>query len=323
MNIGSLQECKDIKDSIGVIYIVLPQRAARGARTSYRMLLGTEFSDELCIDINERVIMSVDPSFNRMQLLTGRSALDALQATKVILFGVGGVGSWCAEALIRSGIGHLTMVDSDLICRTNINRQVQATRSSVGMVKVEHLAHRLRDINPRAEIITRQEIYNRNSAHEFTLDSYDYVIDAIDSLSAKVELIINATNAGAKVFSALGASCRLDPTAIRIGSLWDSKGCRLGRFVRKRLRRRGFHSDLQCVYSEERLPVHEDDNHGCGTGNCTCPEGGMAGNDEPLVHESCAGKKQVNGSAVHITGTYGFFLAGLVIQDVTNSVQMN
>jgi tRNA threonylcarbamoyladenosine dehydratase len=264
--------------------------------------------------------MGVDYSFNRLQRLTGSAAIAKLHSTRVIVFGVGGVGSWCVEALIRSGIGYLTIVDSDRICRTNVNRQLQATRSSVGKVKVEHLAERLRDINPKADITPRQEIYNRETAGRFDLQSYDYVIDAIDSLSAKVELIINATAAGTKVFSALGASGRLDPTAIRITPLWESKGCRLGRFVRKRLRRRGFGGNPLCVYSEELLPVLQEgdsDDSGCGSGDGICPKSVHGSDSEELkAHEWCGSKKRINGSAVHITGTYGFFLAGLVVQDV-------
>lgn len=269
--------------------------------------------------------MGVDHSFNRLQRLTGSEAMEFLHSTRVIVFGVGGVGSWCAEALIRSGIGHLTIVDSDLICRTNINRQIQATARSVGKVKVEHLAERLRDINPKADIIPRQEIYNRETAERFHLQSYEYVIDAIDSLSAKVELIVNATAAGAKVFSALGASSRLDPTAIRIAPLWESRGCRLGRFVRKRLRRRGFDGNPLCVYSEESLPVRqENDDSGCGTGKCICPKSVQGPDEEEMkAHEWCSSKKRINGSAVHITGTYGFFLAGLVVQDVVGKTKNN
>ena len=253
-----------------------------------------------------------------MRLLTGDTAVDRLQKTKVIVFGAGGVGGWCAEALVRSGIGSLTIVDSDRICRTNINRQVQATTATVGKVKVTELARRLREINPSATVKPLQEIYKKGNAEVFNLSSYDYVIDAIDSLSAKVDLIISATEAGATVYTALGASCKMDPTRIRISPLWESQGCHLGKLVRKRLRRRKFTGNPLCVYSEEFLPVRQGGGAGCGTGECICPEApGASGDGEnALVHEWSGKKRQVNGSAVHITGTFGFFLAGMVLQDV-------
>lgn len=265
-----------------------------------------------------------NPSFNRIGLLAGQATLDALQKTRVILFGVGGVGSWCAEALIRSGVGTLTMVDSDLICQTNINRQVQATTKTIGCVKVAELARRLHEINPDATIEARQEIYERDGAVEYHLNTFNYVIDAIDSLSAKVDLIITASQAGATVYSALGASCKIDPSRIRISSIWESHGCRLGKFVRKRLRKRGFTGELPCIFSDELLPPQEN-SLGCGSGTCICPESVAVSEaeEDAMIHEWCSKKKQINGSAVHITGIYGFMLAGMVIQEVKARVDKN
>ena len=260
--------------------------------------------------------MKGNPSFNRLRLLTGDVVADRLRTTSVIVFGVGGVGSWCAEALVRSGIGAITLVDSDCICRTNINRQVQATIASVGRVKVRELAERLSAINPESTVEPRREIYKRGSAGSFGLERYDYVIDAIDSLSAKVDLIISATEAGCTVFTALGASCKMDPTKIRIAPLWESQGCHLGKLVRKRLRRRNFTGTPLCVYSEELLPVTmTESGSGCGTADCICPKAAVDDDAVP-IHEWCSKKKQINGSAVHITGTFGFFLAGMVLRDV-------
>jgi tRNA A37 threonylcarbamoyladenosine dehydratase len=259
--------------------------------------------------------MASDQAYHRLELLTGSEALGRLHRTRVILFGAGGVGSWCAEGLVRSGIGELTIVDSDLVCVTNINRQLQATRESVGKVKTTELAQRLRQINPHARIHAIQKSYDYKSCHEFDLNAYDYVIDAIDSLSSKVELIANAMTSRATLFSALGASCKLDPTRIRITSIWDSYGCRLGRFVRKRLRRRGATADFQCVWSDELLPGFDIES-ACGTGACVCPSGADSDDKDAIAHEWCSSKKQINGSAVHITATYGFMLSGLVMQDV-------
>jgi tRNA A37 threonylcarbamoyladenosine dehydratase len=248
--------------------------------------------------------MKKHQAFHRTELLIGEAALQKLAETRVILFGVGGVGSWCAEALIRSGVGHLTIVDNDVICVTNINRQLQATAKTIGQAKVEALQTRLLEIHPEAEVIARQCVYNRETRETFNLSSYDYVIDAIDSLSNKVDLIASAMEAGVTLFSAMGAANKLDATAIRVDSIWKSQGCRLAKFVRKKLRQRGATGDGLCVYSEELLSPLETDP----------PEGSGDAWSET--------KAQTNGSMVHMTGVFGFQLAGLVVQDVARSTRL-
>lgn len=249
--------------------------------------------------------------FNRLLRLTGEDVFTKLQNTSVIIFGVGGVGSWCAESLIRSGIGHLTIVDSDLVCVTNINRQLQATTKTVGQVKVDALKNRLLEINPKANITAVEKIYNHETRPEFDLNEFDFVIDAIDSLSCKVELIDHALRSKTTLFSSFGAASKVDPTRIQVKSIWKTYGCPLGRHVRNRLKRRGVKKNFLCVFSDEVLPVY-DINIGCGTGNCICPK--KEGCDES--HEWCSTKKQINGSITHITGTFGFTLAGLVVKKV-------
>jgi len=255
----------------------------------------------------------VDHPFHRLELLFGEECLNKLASVKVIIFGVGGVGSWCAEALVRSGIHNLTIVDFDFICETNINRQLQATSASVGKVKVDELGQRLREINPNAQIYTLHKRYNRDTADQFNLADYDYVIDAIDSLSSKVELIINADQAGVKLYSALGAAGKLDPTRIKISSIWDSHKCRLGRFVRKRLRRRGFKGDFICVWSDEEFfSIIEKKESGI------IDDDDLTDNeiDSETENETLDNKRQINGSIVHLTAAFGFMLSGLVIQDI-------
>lgn len=249
--------------------------------------------------------------FNRLLRLTGQELYNKLQDTKVIIFGVGGVGSWCAESLIRSGIGELTIVDSDLVCATNINRQLQATTKTIGQVKVEALKKRLLEINPKSKIIAIEKIYSRDTKDEFNLNEYDYVIDAIDSLSCKVDLIDHALSSDTTLFSSFGAASKMDTSRIQVKQIWKTYGCPLGRLVRNRLKKRRINKKFLCVFSDEVLPVH-DVNIGCGSGNCVCPK--KEGCDE--AHEWCSTKKQINGSITHITGTFGFTLAGLVIQDV-------
>lgn len=256
--------------------------------------------------------MSTNPAFHRLELLIGPESVNHLGNVKVALFGLGGVGSWCAEGLVRSGIRHLTIVDSDHICATNINRQLQATEKTIGKAKVMELQQRLTEINPDADILPVAKIYDQSSGPGFELDQFDYVVDAIDSLSAKVDLIARTQEAGPVLFSALGASCKLDPTRIQIDSFWKTRGCPLAKHLRKRLRNRGATADFKCVYSNENrhpFPMASP----CGSGNCHCPatESG---------HEHCASKKQINGSVVHITAIFGFYLSGLVVNDVLKKI---
>ena len=157
-----------------------------------------------------------DAIFRRSELLLGTEAMQQIASKRVIIFGVGGVGSWCAESLIRTGIRHLTIVDSDRVCESNINRQLMATAKTVGQVKVDVLKERLLSINPQAEIITIEKVFNEETADTFDLDSYDYIIDAIDSFKDKALLILLATKSKAKFFSSMGAALKIDPTRIRV-----------------------------------------------------------------------------------------------------------
>jgi tRNA A37 threonylcarbamoyladenosine dehydratase len=235
--------------------------------------------------------MNTEYPFDRLELLVGADCLNTLRGTNIILFGVGGVGSWCAEGLIRSGIGRLTIVDPDDVRPSNINRQLPAVSTAVGRPKVEVLGERLREINPEAEVTALRKTYGWEVRDEFDLGGYDYVIDAIDSLSSKVELIINARAAGVTLFSALGAACKVDATRVRVGSIWKTDRCKLGRFVRKRLRKRGFTGDFMCVWSDE---------------------GVFAGSSNINTETN----KTVNGSLVCVTGVFGFVLSGLVVNSV-------
>jgi len=279
--------------------------------------------------------LSGEHAFSRLELLVGPECVEALAGARVIVFGVGGVGSWCAEALVRSGIHKLTIVDSDVVCVTNINRQLPATSATVGMPKVDVLGGRLREVNPAAEVTALRMVYNWETKGGFDLGAYDYVIDAIDSLGSKVELIVNAYASGATVFSALGAACKVDPALARVSSIWKSDKCKLGRFVRKRLRRRGFDGDFLCVWSdEEKFSVGgggicgdiDDDNAGdCGniSNNDVTVNGidGMAADISESAASPCPTNKTVNGSIVHVTGVFGFMLSGLVVQDIINKVK--
>ncbi|MFT3740874.1 MAG: tRNA threonylcarbamoyladenosine dehydratase [Breznakibacter sp.] len=253
--------------------------------------------------------------FQRTGLLLGEERMERLSRLKVIVFGIGGVGSWCAESLVRSGIGHLTIVDSDRVCVTNINRQLHATTQTVGQVKTEALRNRLVEINPRADVVALQKIYSEENSESFNLGGYDVIIDAIDSLSNKIHLIREATRTNAFFVSSMGASLKVDPTRVKTAEFWEVKGCSLASAIRKRIK----HGELPskrflCVYSDEVLQ-NAGSGSACGTDKCLCPKSLKGPGDPDLVnHEWCSKKAVINGTMAHITAIFGFTLAGLVIR---------
>jgi len=255
--------------------------------------------------------------FQRTQLLFGKSFIEKAAKKRVIIFGIGGVGSWCAESLIRSGIGYLTIVDSDRICVTNVNRQLLATTKTVGKVKTDVLKERLLEINPKAEIIALQKIYSPETSEFFDLDTYDFIIDGIDSLSNKVHLIQTATKTKATFFSSMGAALKMDPTRIKVAEFWKVEGCPLGAALRKRLKKLGGTSKkFMCVYSDELLK-NKGENEACGTERCLCPKALEGPGDPDLVnHEWCSLKAQVNGTTSYMPAMFGMTIAGLVVQEI-------
>ena len=233
--------------------------------------------------------------FRRNELLLGSETMERIAQKRVIIFGVGGVGSWCAESLVRSGISRLTIVDSDRVSVTNINRQLMATTKTVGQVKVDTLKERLLSINPKAEITALQQVFSEETAESFQLDTYDYIIDAIDSLKDKATLILLACQQHAKLFSSMGAALKLDPTRIKVTEFWKVKGDPLARALRNRFKKDKTFPKRKflCIYSDELLK-----------------------NQMPVDPED-----RGNGSIVHITAIFGLMLAGMVIQDITNQKQ--
>lgn len=234
-------------------------------------------------------------NFMRTELLLGKECANQIANARIIIFGVGGVGSWCAESLIRSGVRHLTMVDFDRVCETNINRQLMATTETVGRIKAEVLKERLLTIHPTANIVAIPQKYTAETADQFALDDFDYVIDAIDSLDHKALLIRNACDSNATFFSSMGAALKMDPLKIDVAEFWKVRGCPLAAALRRKFKKsQSFPSKkFRCVYSEELLENKGDlplDEHGV-----------------PV---------RTNGTIAHTTAIFGFTLAGLVIQDI-------
>ena len=245
------------------------------------------------------IIKSVQAIFQRAELLLGTEAMNRIGQQRVVVFGVGGVGSWCAESLVRNGIRRLTIVDADCVAVSNINRQLMATTETVGRPKVEVLRQRLLTINPEAEITALQEVFSEATAEAFCLASYDYIIDAIDSLKDKASLILLACQTDARLYSSMGAALKLDPTRIRVTEFWRVEGDPLARALRKKFKHQGRFPQKKflCVYSDELLSNK-----------------GPAPDEEQ--QPALFNKPQTNGSLVHITAIFGFTLAGLVVQDI-------
>ncbi len=255
--------------------------------------------------------------FQRTELLLGKEMMEVIGQKKVIIFGIGGVGSWCAESLIRSGIQDLTIVDSDRISVSNINRQLHATTATVGAVKTEVLKNRLLEINPAARITGIQRVYNDKTSASFGLENYDYIVDAIDSLSYKIDLIRRATRTPATFLSSMGASLKIDPTRVKVAEFWEVKGCPLGSIVRKRIRRGDLPAKkFLCVYSDEILETGGSMAPEEETKPAPPPEAPVAGDPALATHDWSDRKAVINGTIAHITAIFGFTLAGLIMQDI-------
>ena len=192
---------------------------------------------------------------SRSTALLGEKSMTQLQSVRVILFGIGGVGSWCAEALIRTGLTHLTIVDDDIVQPSNLNRQLPAIQATIGQPKVEALRERLLAINPDADIVAIQARYTEETSSNFQLSTFNFIIDAIDSVNDKTDLLLRASRVrGTKVFSSMGAALRFDPTQVRVAELMDVKGDALAKAVRARMKRIDCypHKKIRCVYSLEQ-----------------------------------------------------------------------
>jgi len=266
---------------------------------------GVSFSE-----IRRLIHFSMLHEFSRTELIIGKEALDKLKQSKVAIFGIGGVGSFAAEALARSGTGKLVLVDDDCVCMTNINRQIHALHSTIGRPKVDVMKERIMDINPEAEVTAYRCFYLPGSAEELIKPDYDYIIDAVDTVTAKIDLVVEACKASIPIISCMGTGNKLDPARFEVADIFSTSVCPLARVMRKELRQRGI-KGLKVVYSRE-TPVSPgsiyagDAQEGCA-GGCICPEGST---------RRCVLRNQIPGSISFLPSVAGLIIAGEVIKDL-------
>ena len=245
--------------------------------------------------------------FSRTELLLGKEAMDKLANSKVAVFGVGGVGGYVCEALARSGVGSFDLIDDDKVCLTNLNRQIIATRKSVGKYKTDVMKERILDINPDAKVEMHKCFFLPENADEFPFDSYDYVVDAVDTVTAKIELVLQSQKKGVPIISSMGAGNKLDGSMFQVADIYKTRVCPLAKVMRRELKKRGV-KKLKVVYSEEQ-PVRplEDMSISCRT-QCICPPG---------AQHKCTERRDIPGSVAFVPSVAGLIIAGEVIKDLT------
>jgi tRNA A37 threonylcarbamoyladenosine dehydratase len=256
--------------------------------------------------------------FSRLELLVGKDGYHKLKGARVAVFGLGGVGSYAAEALARAAVGELTIVDYDLVCATNVNRQLHAMIGTIGKPKSEVMAERLRKINPHGKVYAHQTFYNAERADDLLAGpdgkGYDYVLDCIDNVTAKLNLIAEAHRRGVPVISAMGAANKLDPTKLKVGDISETQTCALARDVRRELRKKyGITGGIKAVWSIEKPLVPDDMVAACEV-KCICPP-----THEKGVND-CEMKSQINGTISYIPPMFGLMMVGTVCQDLLEGI---
>ena len=254
--------------------------------------------------------------FSRTAMLIGNTAMQKLQSSCVAVFGIGGVGSYAVEGLARAGIGKFVLVDDDYVCITNINRQIHAAHSTIGKSKVETMMSRILDINPDCKVETFQRFYLPECSNELIRPDYDYIVEAVDTVTAKIDIVVNAARLGIPVISCMGAGNKVDPTGFRVADIYETSVCPLARVMRKELRQRGITS-LKVVYSRE-VPIEFSVQEGEDCRNsCVCP---------PEVVRKCISRRNIPGSISFVPSVAGLIMAGEVVKDlisVPNKIKGN
>ena len=245
--------------------------------------------------------------FSRTQLLLGEEAMDRLKNTRIAVFGVGGVGGFVCEALVRSGVGAFDLIDDDKVCLTNLNRQIIATRKTVGKYKAEVMRDRMIEINPEVDVRIHKRFFLPENADEFPFSEYDYVVDAVDTVTAKIELVMKCQKEGIPIISSMGAGNKLEASAFKVADIYKTKMCPLAKVMRRELKKRGV-KKLKVVYSEEKptRPI-EDMSISCRT-NCICTTG---------AEHKCTERRDIPGSVAFVPSVAGLIIAGEVVKDLT------
>lgn len=245
--------------------------------------------------------------FSRTELLLGKVGMEKLAGARVAVFGIGGVGGYVCEALVRSGVGAFDLIDDDKVCLTNINRQIIATRKTVGKYKVDVMQERMQEINPDVKVQVHKCFFLPENAAEFPFSEYDYVVDAVDTVTAKLELIMKAKEAGVPIISSMGAGNKLDASQFKVADIYQTRVCPLAKVMRRELKKRGVEK-LKVVYSEE-MPTRpvEDMAISCRT-NCICPLG---------AKHKCTERRDIPGSVAFVPSVVGLIIAGEVVKDLT------
>ena len=244
--------------------------------------------------------------FSRTRMLLGEEGIDKLQHSKVAIFGIGGVGGYVCEALVRSGVGAFDLIDDDKVCLTNLNRQIIATRKTVGKYKTEVMRDRILEINPQADVRLHQCFFLPENSDEFPFEEYDYVVDAVDTVTAKIELVLQSQKKGVPIISSMGAGNKLDGSMFQVADIYKTRVCPLAKVMRRELKKRGV-KKLKVVYSEEQ-PVRplEDMSISCRT-NCICPPG---------AQHKCTERRDIPGSVAFVPSVAGLIIAGEVVKDL-------
>lgn len=244
--------------------------------------------------------------FSRTELLLGRENMERLANARIAVFGIGGVGGYTVEALARSGIGTLDLIDDDKICLTNINRQIFATRKTVGQYKVDVAKERILDINPHAKVNIYKTFYMPDTAEQFDFTQYDYVVDAIDTVTGKLELVEQADKTNTPIISSMGAGNKMDPTAFEVTDIYKTSVCPLAKVMRRELKKRGI-KKLKVVYSKEKPITPVEDMAISCKANCICPPG---------TARKCTQRRQVPGSNAFVPSVVGLIIAGEIVKEL-------
>ncbi len=245
--------------------------------------------------------------FSRTELIFGKESMEKLAASRVAVFGIGGVGGYTVEALARSGVGALDLIDDDRVCLTNINRQILATRKTVGRYKVDVAAERIGEINPSCKVTTYKTFYMPDTAEQFDFSVYDYVVDAIDTVTGKLTIIENAKMLGVPVISSMGAGNKINAAAFEVADIYQTSVCPLAKVMRRELKKRGIKA-LKVVYSKEEPIKPVDDLEISCRNHCICPPGTV---------RKCTARRDIPGSNAFVPSVAGLIIAGEVIKDLT------